>query len=165
MAAEPFVINSYFMDFIFPFVLVFVLIFAILEKSKLLGDESRKMNAIIGAVVGLILIATPYARDLVNSLMPFLAVVAVILLVFMLLWGFISGNKDGDVLNKELKITFGVILGIALVGFLLWVTGYGNVLWELIFNGSDSSRILVNGLIIVIVIAGLAAVLWGGKEK
>ena len=44
-----------FAEYILPWVLVFVLIFAILEKSNLLGEGKRQVNAIVGAVCGLIL--------------------------------------------------------------------------------------------------------------
>lgn len=161
--AEPFLIAPYFLDYILPFVLVFTLIFAILQKTKLLGEESKRADVIIALVVGIILIATPYPRDIIVNLMPFLATFAVILLVFMLLWGFISGKTDGDVLNKGLKITFGIILGIALIVVLLMITGLFDVLINFIFNGSESSRIIVNGVLIIVVIGAVAAVLWGGK--
>ncbi len=88
---QPIFVSSYFRDYILPFVLVFTLIFAILEKTKLLGDDKKQVNAITGLVIGLILIGTPFARDIIVKLMPFLAIFAVILLVFMLLYGFIEG--------------------------------------------------------------------------
>ena len=89
----------------FAFILIFALIFAILQKTKLLGDESKRVNAMISLVIGLMLIAFPPARNLVVLLMPFLAVVAVILLVFMLLYGFIVGKKEGDVLSSRADIS------------------------------------------------------------
>src|SRR3989338_2728060 len=142
MVIEPsFLISSYFLDYILPFILVFTLIFAILEKTKLLGDEKKQVNAIIG----LILIGTPFARDIVVKLMPFLVIFAVILLVFMLLYGFIEGKKDGDILSKGLKITFGILLGIALIITLLFITGG----WDKIFQSSSGSTLLINGIVIV----------------
>jgi len=45
MVIEPsFLISSYFLDYILPFILVFTLIFAILEKTKLLGDEKKQVH-------------------------------------------------------------------------------------------------------------------------
>ena len=41
-------------DIVLPFILVFVLVFAILEKSKLLGDGKKQINAIIGFVIAAI---------------------------------------------------------------------------------------------------------------
>ncbi len=165
MAEAPFLISSYFLDYILPFVLVFTLIFAILQKIKLLGDESKRANVIIALVVGIILIATPYPRDIIVKLMPFLAVVAVILLVFMLLWGFISGKTEGDVLNKGLKITFGIILGVALIVVLLMISGFWDVLINMITKGSESSRIIINGVLIIVVIGAVAAVLFGEGRR
>lgn len=163
--ASILLISPIFTDFILPFILVFVLLFAIMQKTKLLGDEAQRANLIISMVVGIILIATPFARDIVVQLMPFLAVFAVILLVFMLLYGFITGNKTGDVLNKGLKITFGIILGIALIIALLMITGYWDVLIDYVFNGSSGGYILVNALLIIAVIGAVWAVLAGAKKS
>jgi len=95
--AAPFLIHPYFLDFVLPFVLVFTLIFAILQKIQLLGEEKKSVDALIGMVTGLMLIAFPAARGIVVLLMPFLAVSAVLLLVFMLLYGFIIGKPEGNI--------------------------------------------------------------------
>ena len=75
-----------FQEYILPFVLVFTLIFAILQKTKLLGDDVKQINAIVGFVVGLMFVVFPFANNFVVQLMPFLAVSAVVLLVFMLMY-------------------------------------------------------------------------------
>jgi hypothetical protein len=157
--------SSLFIDGILPFVLVFTLIFAILERSKLLGDNSRQINAIIALVVGLILIAFPFPRNLIVSLMPFLAVVAVVLLVFMLLYGFASGNKTGDPLGKGLKITFGILIGLALIIFLLYATGWWTYLYDLFMGGQNSGKILMNAVFIIIVVGAILAVVLGDKGE
>src|SRR3989344_1477264 len=123
---EPLFISPFFLDFILPFVLVFTLIFAILQKTKILGYDVKQINAIIGLTVGLMLIAFPPARALIVLLMPFLAVVAVILLVFMLLYGFAVGKKDADVLGHKWKIAVITLITIALTVYLLMITGYWN---------------------------------------
>ncbi len=161
---EPILSSWLFVDYILPFVLVFTLIFAILQKSKLLGDEKKQINAIIGMVVGLILISFPFARDVVVKLMPFLAVSAVILLVFMLLYGFISGKKDGDVLNKGLKIALGIIMGLGLITVLLIITGAWDYIWNYMFNQDKGNQILINVFLIIILTGAVAAVV-SGKDK
>ena len=50
--SDPFFITPIFTDFLLPFALVFTLIFAILQKTKLLGDGKKQVDAIIGLVVG-----------------------------------------------------------------------------------------------------------------
>jgi hypothetical protein len=158
---QPLFISSYFLDYILPFVLVFTLIFAILEKTKLLGEDKKQVNAIIGLVIGLILIGTPFARDIVVKLMPFLAIFAVILLVFMLLYGFIEGKKEADVLPWGLKITFGILLAIALVMVLLFITGW----WDNLFQSTSGSRLLINGIVIVAIVAVVIFVVMGEKGE
>jgi len=68
---EPIFIAPYFLDYILPFVLIFTLIFAILQKTKLLGEDNRNVDVLIGLVVGLTLIAFPGSRSVVVLLMPF----------------------------------------------------------------------------------------------
>jgi len=166
MVDAPIFINGFFMTYLLPFTLIFVLIFAILQKTKLLGDDKKQIDAIIGLVVGLMLIAFPASRDIVVKLMPFLAVFATILLVFMILFGFVSGKKDGDILPKGWKYTLYAIITIALVIALIVITGYWDIVNEFLFNDSTGGQIWVNGLIIIVIVGALIAVLWDkGKSS
>lgn len=161
---EPFLISPYFVDFVLPFVLVFTLIFAILQKSKLLGDDKKQIDALIALVIGLILIAFHYPRSIVVLLMPFLAVAAVILLVFMLLYGFIVGKKDGDVLGKWWKVAFGSVLMVSLLVYLIYITGYSNYVYNLLF-GAGYSKIWVNLILILAIIGAIVSVIRGGDKS
>lgn len=161
---EPILISPFFTDYILPFVLVFTLIFAILQKTQLLGEGKKQINAILGLIVGLILIAFPSARDIVVQLMPFLAVSAVVLFVFMLLYGFVMGSTDGDVLHKGVKIALGIILGLALITVLLYISGYWDPIWDFMFNRSGSGQIWVNVFLVVIIAGAIAAVV-SSKDK
>ncbi|MBT4166456.1 hypothetical protein HOE04_05440 [archaeon] len=161
---EPILISPYFLNYILPFVLVFTLIFAILQKSKLLGDDAKRINAIIGMVVGLILIASPWSRFIVVELMPFLAVSAVVLLVFMLLYAFVGGKTDGDVLSKPWKMALNAILVIAMVTVLLMITGYWGVVWNFTFGGRGNAQIWVNAFMIIAIAGAIIAVIKGESK-
>ena len=163
--AQLFFISPIFTGYLLPFALVFSLIFAILQKTKLLGDGKKQIDAIVSLVVALILIATPFARDIVVSLMPFLAVWAVILLVFMLLYGFVSGKKEGDVLAKGWKYAFYFLLAISLVVFLLMVSGYWPVLWNFMFRSGSGNALLINGLLLAIIVGAIVAVIKGDTRS
>ena len=162
--AEPFLISPYFIDFILPFVLVFTIIFAVLQKTQLLGEDKKQVDSLIGLVVGLILIAFPGPRNIVVLLMPFLAVSIVILLVFMLLYGFILGKKEGDILDSGLKKVFGAILALALITFLLIITGYWGLVYAFFFEG-NYRVIWANIILIVAIVAAIFAVLKGGGSS
>ncbi|MBD3252586.1 hypothetical protein GF386_02555 [Candidatus Pacearchaeota archaeon] len=160
---EPILISPFFIEYLLPFILVFTLIFAILEKTQLLGEDKRRVNAIIGLVIGLILIASP-ANAIVVQLMPFLAVAAVILFVFMLLYGFVVGKTEGDVLGKWWKVVFGALLAIALVMVLLIITGWWDFVYDFMFNTSTGTQVWVNGLLVIVIAGAIVAVLFGKKD-
>ena len=136
MVDQPFLLSGFFLDYALPFALIFTLIFAVLQRTKLLGDGKKQIDAIIGLVVGLILIATPPARNIVVGLMPVLAVLVTILLVFMLLYGFIAGKKDGDVLGKWWKYALIALLAIVMVIALLVLSGY----WDMVYTYVTQSQ-------------------------
>src|SRR3989344_8182827 len=102
MAVFETILTSFFaVRVVYPFLLIFTLIFAILQKSKILGEEKSQIDALIALSIALIVVAFSWSTDIVISLMPFLAVCLVILLVFMLLYGFVaSDNEKGLELSK-----------------------------------------------------------------
>ena len=160
---EPILISPFFINYILPFVLVFTLTFAILQKTKLLGEEKKQIDALVSLVIGLILIAFPFAREIVVKLMPFLAVSLIILLVFMLLYGFIMG-KSGDVLHKGVKITLGIILGLALITALLFITGVWDNIYNFMFNRKGAAQIWINIFLILIMAGAIIAVVTGKHD-
>ncbi len=164
--ATPILISGIFLDYILPFVLVFTLIFAILQKTQLLGEKKKQVDALIGLVVGLILIAFPFSRNIVVELMPFLAVSAVILLVFMLMYGFIFGKK-GDIFGeiKWIKVVLGIILALALITVLLMITGWWDSVYDFFFNRESSTQLWINVLLFASLIGAIIAVLLGKGES
>jgi len=153
-----------FSEIVLPFLLVFTLIFAILEKTKILGDDKRQINAIVSLAVGLLLLVFEYPREIIGNLVPFLAVAAVVLLVFMLLYGFVGGTKEGN-LPKGLKIALGIIIGVAVVVAVLWSADVWDVIYNFFSSGKWATEIWVNVIFIGIVIAAVAAVIASGKSK
>lgn len=151
-----------FSEIIFPFLLVFVLVFAILDKTKILGEGKRQINAIISLVIALIFVSFAKAVGIVVNLMPFLAVVLVIILVFYLMMGFIWNERDGFNVPKGVKIAGGIIVFLALIIAVLVVTDY----WGKILGLFNSGGATVSTIVMVIIIgAALAVVLWGNGKK
>ena len=162
MVVEDTLLNlPIFQKYILPFVLVFTLIFAILQKTKLLGDDVKQINAIIGLVVSLMFVVFPFANNFVVQLMPFLAISAVVLLVFMLMYGFIWGGKDGDVLHKGVKIGLAIIGGLALVTFMLYISGWWDPIYEFLFEGSNAVTLWFNVFILIVIAVSVISVLVG----
>ncbi len=140
-------------NYILPFLLVFVLVFAILQKSKILGDGKTQIDALISLTIALILIAFPQPRDIVSGLMPWLAVGLAVLLVFFLLYGFVAGDLKTS-MPKGLKITFGILAGLFVIGVVSYVSGFWDILssW---FSGVNSSGEIVTTIVVLLIIAGV----------
>jgi len=144
------------------FLLVFTLVFAVLQKSKVLGDGKKQIDALIALAVGLIVISVGSAMDFIQQIIPFLAIGLVIILVFLLLLGMFF--KDGDFkVPAWAQLTFGIIIFIAVViAVLIFTRG-----WDFIANWFTGGSTLVSNavLIVIILIAIIFAWFGGGKEK
>lgn len=147
-----------FVETILPFLLVFTLVFAVLQKSKVLGDGKKQIDAIVSLVIGLLVISFGQATGIIIQLIPFLAVSLVVILVFMILVG--SFHTGGDFLGGKMK-TFLMILSMITVGIaVLWITNAWEYLYELLLFRSDSN-IVANVIFVVFIIGAIAAVIWG----
>ena len=71
MAAETILQSTIVSKFILPFLLVFFIVFAILEKTKLLGDGQKQLNALLAFVIGLIFTGAVFPKEVVGNLVLF----------------------------------------------------------------------------------------------
>lgn len=157
-----FLTTGIFKDLILPFLLVFALIFAILEKSKLLGDDKHQINAIIGFVIASIFIGFFKYVEMLQKFMIFLVIALIIVFVLMLFYGFVSGTKDGDVFKDIgwVKYALGGIFFIALVVAILIITDS----WTKVSDFFTGGTVGTNIIFAIIIIAAVAAVLFGGSK-
>jgi hypothetical protein len=165
MADSTFILaNPWFVEYILPFLLVFTLIFAILEKSKMLGEGKKQVDALVSLSIALMVIAFSFAREFIVNMMPYFVIMLIILFVFMFLFGFITAKKEGDMLNRGLKITLGIVFGLAVLAVSLYVSG----LWTWIYSALQSEGYLENAFINVIIlgfIGGAIAIVLGSGRK
>ena len=157
MVAVPFLLNDFFTGYIYPFVLVFVLVFAILDKTKILGEGKRQINAIISLMIALLFVTVGGAVGIVVRLMPFLAVMLVIILVFYLMMGFAWNEKEGFTVPKGMKYALGGIIAVSLVIALLIITGYWSRVIDVVSGQSSWTSTI---FLIVIIVAAMVAVLY-----
>ncbi len=167
MAEEiTFLQNWIFSKFLLPFLLIFFIVFAILEKTKLLGEDKKQINALISFVIGLIFVGAVYPKLVVGNLILFLTVAIVCVFVALLLWGFIFGEVKDSKLHKGLKLGLGLVASIAFIWAIFWATGWGENVTNLFSGGSGLGQtILVNGVFLLVIAVSLALVLLGSKDK
>ena len=150
-----------FTEMILPFLLVFVLVFAILQKSKVLGEGKSQIDALVSLAIGLILIVFPTPRDIVVNITPWLGVGVVVMLVFMILYGFVAGDLSKA--DDWMKITFGILAGLFTIGVVIYVTGLYKVIGGWV-SGGDSD-IWANVIMIILVVGAMAVAVFTGKKK
>jgi len=155
--------NAYFVELVLPFILMFALVFAVLQKSKILGEGKRQVDAIVAAVVGLIVVAFGHATQIIVYLVPVVAVGLVILFLFMLVWG--MGHEGKLELPKGVKWAIGIIAALGIIGAVIAITGAGDWIYHY-FSSKDTSGLITNAIVIVVVIVVIVLVaIPGGNGK
>ena len=154
--------NPLFVETILPFLLMFTLVFAVLEKTKILGDGKRQIDAIISLVIALVFVSFGSATDVVVRMIPILGVALVVILIFMLLFGFVH-RGEGFEMPSGLRITVGILAGILVIAMVLILTGGLDFVVNFIYGANTG--LFINGILIVIIIGAIAAVVWGGKSN
>lgn len=92
-----------------PFLLIFAIVFAILEKTSILGKEKTNINAIVSLVIGLLLIVQKGIVETINTFLPRVSLIMVVILMFLLLVSMVAGKEFKGLQNTFLTI---VIIGI-----------------------------------------------------
>jgi len=156
---ETILSNPLFVEVILPFLLVFAVVFAILQKTKILGEGKKQIDAIVSLVVGLIVIAFAQAVNVIVYLVPILAVSVIVLLSFMILYGMVY--KEGEFeIPKSVKVLAAIVIIVA----VLFLTGAWDYLVDFVFFTADYG-LVTNVIFIVVIIAAVVVVVWGGGKK
>jgi len=163
MVAETILQSEILTKFVYPFLLIFFIVFAVLEKTKVLGDDKKQLNALLAFVIGLIFVGAVFPKLIVANMILFLTVALVIVFVVLLLWGFVSSGEKGFVIIKELRTFLFIVLGIAVVVAVFWAVGVGGGFFNFLFSSSWSNAFWTNFLFIVVIAAALALVIKGTK--
>ena len=148
-----------FTKFLLPFLLVFFIIFAILDRTKIFGENKKQLNALIAFVIGLIFVVAVYPTLVVTNMILFLTVTLVAVFVVLLIWGFIFGDiKEGFKLANWMKWVLGIITGAVFIGGIIWATGLSGGIGEFL-QKEWSQNILTNIAFVVVIAIALALVL------
>jgi len=163
MVAETILQSEILTKFVYPFLLIFFIVFAVLEKTKVLGDDKKQLNALVAFVIGLIFVGAVFPKLVVANMILFLTVALVVVFVVLLLWGFVSSGDKGFEISKGLKTFLFIVLGIAVLVAVFWATGVGGGFFSLLFSSSWSNAFWTNFLFIIVLAAALAFAIKGSK--
>ncbi len=163
--AETIFQHFIFQEFILPFLLIFTLVFAVLDRTKLLGEDKKTLNAIIAFVVGLVFVTAIFPKVVISNLILFLTVAMIVVFVVLLLWAFIFGEiKGGFKPESWMKYILAYLIGIGIIFMVVWAIGSQTGVLEWVFNREWSSPFWMNLLFIVVIAIALALVLAKTKK-
>ncbi len=164
MAVDTILSSDLAVNIVYPFLLVFVLIFAILQKTKILGEDKRQIDALISLAIALIFVAFGWATDIVVGMMPYLVIAVVSLLVFLVLWGFVAADKDGLKIEPWVKYGVMIIAAIVVVVALVVATGQWETVWNSLVRNEEMSNIWTNVILLLVIGGAILVVVLSGKK-
>lgn len=147
-------------DVLLPFLLIFVVMFAILQKTKILGEDKKRFNMVIALVMGL-LVVVPHVLgmyppnadviEILNKSLPQVSILVVAILMLMILIGLLGAEATwmGSSLSGWVAIAAFIIIVIIFGGAAGW---WRNWWWFERFFGSDTIAVLVMLLVFAIII-------------
>ncbi|MEM2956179.1 MAG: hypothetical protein QW041_01205 [Candidatus Pacearchaeota archaeon] len=151
--------SEIFTNVILPFLFIFTVIFAILEKTKFLG-EKKDISAIVALVFGLVSVGVPWAIGVVLNIIPIVAVIVVILISWLMTYGFMGGYEPGKGISDAWKKTFQILLGLAFIGIIVFSTG----IYKLVMNKPDLARQIGEAILMIGAIIAVIAIVISGEK-
>lgn len=145
-------------DALLPFLLIFTIMFAMLQKTKILGEERRDFNIVVALIISLLVVIPhitgtyPPGADIVeimNNALPTVSIIVVAILMALLMIGLLGGEARwmGGSLSGWVAIF--AFLGIIYVfgGSAGWWTDFTIDWW-----GPDVTALIIVILVFAIVI-------------
>jgi len=154
-------------EFVFPFLLAFALVFGVLQKINLFGNSSKKLNIVVGFVVGLMAIRFPFVRDIFGDFVARGAVGVLILIMMLILISMFLSEDPANGVRKGWYIGFSVVGAVIFIVILVQsFERYGGYSFGGYFGGDligwIVGAVLLIGIIVAIATAEGAAPAGGG---
>jgi len=163
-------------DLYLPFLLTFAIFFALLEKSKVFGDNQSKINALVAFIAGFyVMFYSPAGIEIGQFFAMFFAetsVALVTLLVFLMIIGLLMGpflqDAEGWKKLSGKAIPIVVILGLLLTFGMFTSSGGIDLFSRGLGGGSLGLNLTSEDItLIILVVVTLFAIWWlvGGGSK
>lgn len=137
-------------NYVIPFLLIFAVVFAILQKTKILGDN-RAVEAIIAVAIGLLSIQFDFVSTFFAEIFPRFGVGLSIFLVLIIFLGFFYHSEDGKV-DKLKWVGFVVGVGVVVWAIADWSFWRGNTDISFWFREYFWSLVILAAVIAIIAI-------------
>jgi len=141
------------MDAILPFLLIFTIVFAVLQKSNILGKDKKQFNVIVAMVIALSVIIPHITGsypsnfdviEIINMLLPQIALVAVVLIMLLILVGVFAPAAAGGI-----AVAGAILVVLLFLGTTEYLYGLD---WITNFFGEETISLIVMLLVFGVVI-------------
>ena len=131
--------------YLLPFLLIFAIVFALLEKTKVLGDDKTNINALVSIIIGLILIVQQGIVEIINRFLPRVSLILVVILMALVVIATIAGKKFSGFQGAWLG--FFIFVGMAAIIYALAAgTGGSNFL-----SSKDKEMLITIGVPVIVI--------------
>ena len=157
-----------FFNVVLPFMLVFTIVFGILEKTKLFGTEGtgdkarpkKNLDAMVAFSVAFFVVAASNIVEVIQTSLPAVTLVLVILLFTMLLLGSFAAETDKGLdfwtAHKYTPLRVLVITAVlvSIIGIFLNSFGYLGLVWNYIITQVNDTM-FASVVFLVLIIAAV----------
>jgi len=143
-------------DVILPFLLVFTIVFAVLQKTKIFGEDKKNINFVVALVLALLFLQNNYLIFVLQRFLPNISLFLIIFLMFLLVLGVFLGPQTG-VSGTATTFAFivSVITVLVAVSTDLMPYGFGSNIFDWWYNIDPGTRTLIWVIIIFAVVIAL----------
>ena len=147
-------------DVVLPFLLVFTITFAILEKTRILGEEEisgkkyprKNLDSMVALVTALLIVTTTQLVALINQFLAIVSLVLVISLGFLLMVGiFYEPGQNKKLLSDTWVKVLTLLMFVVLLAILLYMMGILDDVYNWLTMSMNGEII---GSIVIIAIMG-----------
>ncbi|MBR9677855.1 MAG: hypothetical protein GOU97_00975 [Nanoarchaeota archaeon] len=105
-----------FFDVVVPFILVFAIIYGVLAKSKILGEKSENLNALVAFSIALLFTATASVTGVIREFLPIIGLISVMIIALLIIVSLFFGDVTKLFAeNKWLKSVSIIVIVLAVV--------------------------------------------------
>jgi hypothetical protein len=143
-------------DYLLPFLLIFALVYAILNKTKVFGDQAG-LHVVISLAIGLLALQGGFVQRFFKPLFPRLAMgLAVLLVLVILVYLFVNHDEE-----KYFNWGFAAIAAIA--GIIAISNAFQDYGYFSFAYWGDNAGWIIGGILIIAVVIAVAVA--GGKKN
>lgn len=147
-------------DVLIPFMLIFVIVFATLQKTRILGEDKKRFNAIFSLSIAL-LVVIPHVLgtyppdadiiDIMNKAIPNVSIIVVAIIMLLIIVGVLGGERNwtGGSLSGWLAISAFIIIIWVFGAAAGWWIGW---IWFNDFFGADTIAVVIMILVFAIIV-------------